>query len=317
MESGFWKNIVAPISASGPMAGVSDAAYREMLVRHGKPSVIWTEMVSAEGLSLKGIEEYRNEMAFSSGQTPVVMQIFGSRPETFKISAKYASLAGFDGIDINMGCPDRNVEKQGAGASLIGKLRDVKEIIEATREGANGLPVSVKTRVGYESRDEIEEWFSFLGGEELPAIIIHGRTRAEKREGNADWSSIMTAAKMIRKYSPDTLVIGNGDISSKADGEERTAIYDLDGYMAARETIGNPWLFSGHEAGKEERIEAVLEHTKIFRDIFGDSRNTDILKTHFVGYMSDFDGAKELRIRFMQAESYEDVEEIVKSVLKK
>lgn len=317
MESGFWKKLEGPISAAGPMAGVSDAAYREMLVRHGKPSVIWTEMMSTEGLSLKGAEEYSNELMFSDSEKPVVIQFFGSRPKTFTASAAHAVSAGYSGIDINMGCPDRNVEKQGAGASLIGKTKEVENIIEATREGAGEIPVSVKTRIGYGSKEEMNDWISFLAEQGFAAISIHGRIREELRGGDADWDAISEAAKTIKKISPETIVIGNGDVSSKADGERKTEIYGTDGYMAARATIGNPWLFSGYLPTKEERIEAALEHAGIFRDLFGDSRHFDILKTHFVGYMSDFDGAKELRVRFMQTQSYKDVEDIVRSVLKK
>ena len=309
MSRNFWKELKGTISASAPMAGVSDAPFREMLARYGKPDIIWTEMVSVAGIRVRGEENFENEMRLSFREKPVVLQFFGSLPDDFLMCGEIAERRGFDGIDINMGCPDQGVEKQGAGACLIKSPSLAQEIISAAKEGSRGLPVSLKTRLAYSMKSEMEKWFESLVSESPEAIIIHGRTRSEKREGKADWEGIKEARKIIKGINKEIIVLGNGDIISKEDGEEKSK--DVDGYMVGRALIGNPWFFTGKEALKPERMRAVAEHAAIFEKAFGETEPFDLMKNHFAGYMSGFDGAKELRIRMMAAKSAKDILDIV------
>jgi nifR3 family TIM-barrel protein len=297
----FWEKLKKPISASAPMAGVSDSAFRAMLARHGKPDVMWTEMVSLAGAAIRGESEFENEMSFGEMEHPIVFQFFGSFPEEFSICGKLAKSRGADGIDINMGCPDKGVEKQGAGACIIKSPALAKELVAAAMDGSNGLPVSVKTRIGYANAGEMEGWITALAEAKPAAITIHGRTRAEKRKGRANWDSIGDAGRIIKSISPGTVVLGNGDVGSKEEGERWAQKAEVDGYMAGRALIGNPWFFTGHKATKKERIAAAKEHIEIFDKLLGEKESFDMVKKHLAGYMSGFLGAKKMREKLMAA----------------
>ncbi|MDD5099188.1 MAG: tRNA-dihydrouridine synthase family protein [Candidatus Colwellbacteria bacterium] len=313
MNQLFWDKLSRPISASAPMAGVTDAAFREMLAKYGKPSVIWTEMVSLTGMKVRGEENFENEMRFSFREKPVVLQVFGSNPDEFLICGEIAERRGFDGIDINMGCPDQGVEKQGSGACLIKSSSLAQEIIIAAKEGSRGLPVSVKTRIGYSKKSEMEKWMEAVASARPAAITIHGRTRSERREGRADWKAIAEAREIIKSINKKIIVLGNGDIISKEDGEKKSEETGIDGYMAGRAIIGNPWFFIGKEANRNERIKAAVEHAILFEKIYGETEPFDLMKNHFAGYLAGFDGAKELRIRFMAAKNSEEAAMIADS----
>jgi nifR3 family TIM-barrel protein len=306
MNSGFWKNISGTISASAPMAGVTDAAFRQTLVEYGKPDVVWTEMVSLAGVKIRGEKEFENEMIFSTEEKPIVFQFFGSEPAEFSLCGRLASSRGADGIDINMGCPDKAVEKQGAGACIIKFPSLAKEVIAAAKESSKGLPVSVKTRLGYASVKEMENWIMSLAETKPSAITIHGRTRAEKRKGKANWDKIKRASEIIRSISPETIIIGNGDVQSKDEGEKLAGKSGVDGYMVGRALIGNPWFFSGVRPSKGERVAAAREHLKIFEELLGNTEPFDIVKKHLAGYISGFIGARGLRTKLMEAKSVKE-----------
>ena len=293
------------------MAGVTDAAFREMLARYGKPDVIWTEMVSVVGIRVRGEENFENEMKFSFTEKPVVVQFFGADPKDFLMCGEIAERRGFDGIDINMGCPDQGVEKQGAGACLIKSPTLAKEILAAAKEGSRGLPVSVKTRLAYSKKNEAEKWLEAVASESPAAITIHGRTRTEKRKGKPDWEAIAEAGKIIKSADKKIVVLGNGDIISKEDGEERVKESGIDGYMAGRALIGNIWFFIGKGAARPVRLSAAAEHAFLFEKIFGETEPFDLMKNHLAGYISGFDDAKELRVRMMGAKNAADIIAIV------
>jgi tRNA-dihydrouridine synthase B len=324
MNLGFWGKLNKEkkcITASAPMAGVTDAAFRAMLAEYGKPSsakategksdAIWTEMISADGVKHRGEEAFEAETMFSQAERPIIMQIFGGDPDNVRLTAEMARKKGFDGIDINMGCPDANVEKQGAGACLIKNPETARKVISALKEGAGEIPISVKTRLGYSEKRETDEWIGMIANEGPAAITIHGRTRNEKRKGEADFEAVGEAAKLIKKINPEIIVLGNGDIKSVAEGEEKCHKYGLDGYMVGRALIGNPWFFAGIMATGEERITAAIRHTEIFRELLEGKKSFDTLKTHYGEYMSGFAGAKEIRSELMNAKNIEEAEKIL------
>lgn len=229
-------------------------------------------------------------------------------------AAKLAVELGFDGIDINMGCPDRGVEKQGAGASLIKDVDRACELVSAAKRGAGDLPVSVKTRIGY-SKNEIETFLPALLATELAVIVLHARTRKEMSKVRAHWDVIKRAVEIRDESKCKTLIVGNGDATDLKHAETLAKESGADGVMLGRAIFGNPWLFSGKIPSIKEKLEVMVEHTKLFEELLS-HKNFAVMKKHYKAYVSGFDGAKELRLKlFDEAGSASDVERIVEEYL--
>jgi len=310
MVQGFWKKIKKPIFALAPMYGVTDIAFREMIARHGKPSVMFTEFVSCEGLMSEGKKKLLELLKYTEKERPIVAQVFGVNPETYYESAKFIRSLGFDGIDINMGCPDKAVIKMGVGSALIENKELAKKIIEATKQGAGKMPVSVKTRIGFNTI-KTEEWISFLLSCDIPAITIHGRTKKEMSKVPAHWDEIGKAVKLAKAQKSKTLIIGNGDVASYADGMEKIKTYGVDGVMIGRSAIGNPWIFKNtkKEITLEKRIHGMMEHMRLFERLLRD-RNFEETKKHCRAYIVGFHEAKFVRTKLMSAKSLEEMKRI-------
>lgn len=306
-----------------PMADVTDVAFREVIAKysrhgeeHGGPDVFYTQFVSCDGLCSPGREILLNDLRYSEIERPIVAQIFGSNPDTFFETAKLLVQLGFDGIDINMGCPDRSVERQGAGAALIKNPARARELIRATKSGAPHLPVSVKTRVGY-NKDELDHWLPQILEEEPAVVTIHARTRKEMSKVPARWGDVARAVEIAR--GSGTLVVGNGDIKNISEGEERARESGADGAMLGRAIFGNPWLFdkniSPDQIPLATRLRVMVEHTRLFEELLGGVKNFAIMKKHYKAYAAGFDGAKELRMRLMEAENADSVATTVSDFL--
>jgi len=243
MKKNFWQKLKQPFFALAPMADVTDVVFREIIAKYGKPDVFFTEFVSCDGLMSEGRESLLVDLKYTENQRPIVAQVFGSKPENFFKTAQLIKKLGFDGIDINMGCPDRSIEKQGAGASLIKNPKLAQEIIEATKKGAGNMPVSVKTRIGY-NKDEVETWIPALLEMKPTAITVHGRTRKELSKVSANWNSISRAVELAKDTG--TIIIGNGDVLDLKDGKEKAKSSGVQGIMIGRSVFGNPWLFADY-----------------------------------------------------------------------
>ncbi|TSA44193.1 tRNA-dihydrouridine synthase family protein, partial [bacterium] len=286
MTSGFWKNLKKPIMALAPMANVTDAAFRFVIAKYGKPDVIFTEFVSADGLVSAGREALLPDLKFDESERPIVAQFFGATPEHFYRVALLAQELDFDGIDINMGCPDRAVLKQGAGAALIEEPKLAQKIIFETKRGAGPLPVSVKTRLGFK-KNTLKSWLPYLLEMDLAAITVHGRTAKEMSLVPARWEYIAEAVDIRDKMETGmnkTVILGNGDVKDLADAEAKAGEYGLDGVMIGRGIFGNPWFFADltrvkrgsqieHPDGARaeeglsntrEKLRVMLEHTRLF-----------------------------------------------------
>jgi len=307
MKKNFWKKLKKPFFALAPMADVTDVAFREIIAKYGKPDVMFTEFVSCDGLMSEGKEALLFDLKYTENQRPIVAQVFGSKPENFFKTAKLIKKLGFDGIDINMGCPDKNVEKSGSGAALIKNPELAREIIKATKKGAGNMPVSVKTRIGY-NKDEVETWIPALLEAKPDVITVHGRTRKEMSKTSANWNAIARAVELAKET--DTVVIGNGDIWNTEDGLRRARESGADGVMIGRGVFGNPWFFADHSPSTEEKLKAMVEHAKLFEKMLG-NKNFAIMKKHYKAYATGFDGAKELRISLMGANNANEVEGII------
>jgi nifR3 family TIM-barrel protein len=320
MHYGFWGQLKKPFFVLAPMANVTDTVFRQIIVQHGKPDAVWTEFVATDGLCSEGREMLLRDLQFTEGERPIVAQIFGATPVHFFESAKLLAELGFDGVDINMGCPDKNVLRQGAGASLIKTPELAQEIIRATQEGvrASGreIPVSVKTRLGF-YKDEIDSWIPKILAMNIPVLTVHARTKKEMSKTPARWEKIREIVVLAK--GTGTLIIGNGDVKSLSEAKERFAETGIDGVMLGRAIFGNPWLFdtSGKVPILEEKLKAMIEHTHLFEQTWGENKSFELMKKHYKAYVNGFDGAKALRVQLMECHSAKAIEEKVTAFLEK
>lgn len=316
----IFEELPKPFFCLAPMADVTDAALRRIICKYGKPDIFWTEFVSADGLSSPGREVLKNSLIFTKKEKPIVAQLFSSNPAKMRQATCYVILLGFDGIDINMGCPDRSVEKQGSGAAMMKDHKKAGEIIQAVKEGIKdskrkNIAVSVKTRIGY-NQNQIEEWIPFLLSCDIDSLIIHARTRKEMSKVPARWEYIKRVVEIRNKMKVKTKIIGNGDVLDLEQGRQLAKETGCDGIMIGRAIFGNPWLFSGKIPTVKEKLKVMVEHTKLFEKLLGQHKNFAVMKKHFKAYVNGFTGAKELRVELMETKDAGEVEAVVKKFLK-
>lgn len=325
---GFWENLEKPFFVLAPLANVTDVVFRRFIAGYAKPAVIWTEFVSADGLCHpKGREALLRDLWFTEGERPIVAQLFTAHPEKMLEAAKLVAKLGFDGIDINMGCPDKNVMKQGAGASCMRDPALARALILAAREGTRTagreLPVSVKTRLGF-NEDALEVWLPALLEAQPAVITLHARTKKEMSKVPARWERVKRAVEIAK--GSGTLIIGNGDVCDITDARNKVEQTGVDGVMLGRAIFGNPWLFD--EAKKvvtvEEKLRAAIEHTQLFEEVWGPSTSSDevlrvdatksfaLMKKHYQAYVNNFPAAKELRAEMMECRDAVAVESVIK-----
>ena len=329
MES-FWDNLPKPFFAMAPMADVTDVAFRALVAKRGKPDVFWTEFVSADGLyHTREIQKMPDEvnplmrdLQFDPDQRPIVAQIFSSKPEMIAYATKLIAELGFDGVDINMGCPDRNIEKQGAGAALVKNSMLARELVLAAKKAVQELPkssyrtdlvvpVSVKTRIGY-NKESLEEWLPALLSANPATITLHLRTRKEMSAVPAGWELMKKAIKIRDRVNSKVLLIGNGDVQDLEDARAKAAESGCDGVMLGRAMFGNPWVFNHQPptVNLQQKLEALTELAYGFEKITP-KKNFAILKKHIKAFVTGFSGAAEFRARLMFANSASDLEKAV------
>lgn len=301
------------------MEDVTDFVFREIVAELPRPDVMSTEFTSAEGLTSKGKDRVIRKLRYSENQRPIVAQIWGLSPEALNKAAGIVQDLGFDGVDINMGCPERSVVKRGAGAGLIKNHTLVSEQIAAVREGAKNLPVSVKTRIGI-GQVVTDEWIAFLLEHKLDALTIHGRTARQMSLGEANWEEMGKAVKIRNNVAPDTIIVGNGDIKNYAQALEMHKKYGVDGVMIARGMLNDPWVFDrsqkSAEHTKKEKLRTLLNHAKLYESTWGRTKNFAAMKKFFKMYVKNFDGASELRMRLTETKTLSEVEKILGTVLR-
>ncbi len=305
----FWTKLPKPFFALAPMADVTDPAYRKIIAAYGAADVTWTEFVSADGIfhtrEKKGMKDEENplmrDLLFSEAERPIVAQLFSSNPENMAYAAKLCASLGFDGVDINMGCPDKSIEKQGCGAAMIKNPERAKEIIRAAAQ--SGLPVSVKTRIGYNS-ENMGEWLTSVLEEKPAALTVHLRTRKEMSKVPAHWELMPEAVRIRDRVSPETLILGNGDVQDIAEARVRAHESGADGIMLGRAIFGNPWLFTERfDVSREEKLKALLELASGYEQL-RPQKSFHILKKHVKAFVTGFEGSGELRTKLMEADDY-------------
>lgn len=309
----FWNSLPRPFFVMAPMEDVTDAAFRQMFARHGKPHVTYTEFTSADGLVLApepGKTKLMKKFLFSDNERPIVAQLFTSNPERMEAAARIAQDLGFDGVDINMGCPDRAVEKQGSGAALIKDPERAVELMRAVRRGAPNLPLSVKTRIGYNT-DELERWIPQILAEEPVALTVHLRTRKEMSDVPAHWDRMKDVVAIRDAMGSKTLIVGNGDVKDIADARAKAVATGCDGVMLGRAIFGNPWLFAEGTPTPAEKITALSEHLALFDELLGATTHYAVMKKHFKAYINGWDNAKDLRVALMETNSVDEAQAVL------
>lgn len=285
------------------MDDVTDTVFRQIIARCGKPDVFFTEFTNAEGVCSRGRDKVGKRLIFAKIERPIVAQIWGLNPAKFLETAKMIKTMGFDGIDINMGCPEKSVIKRGSCGALINNPILAKEIIMATREGAGNLPVSVKTRIGFKNI-QTEEWIGFLLKLNLVAITIHGRTVAEMSDVPNHWDEIGKAVNLRNSMKSKTLIIGNGDIKSRKEALEKAEKYKLDGIMIGRGIFNNLWIFNKNVIPEkipyEEKLKLLIEHVTLFDKTWGKTKNFSIMKKFYKIYISGIPNASSVREELMK-----------------
>ncbi|GAO28754.1 tRNA dihydrouridine synthase [Geofilum rubicundum] len=324
-ETNFWHTTQGPLMMLAPMEDVTDTAFRELILRSSAPGhlhILFTEFTSTDGLGHPvGREKVSYRLKVSDGErellqkngVKLIAQIWGNKPEKFAeavqhITENYA----FDGIDINMGCPVKNVVAHGSCSALINQEPLAHEIIAASR-AATHLPISVKTRMGLKKVDT-ERWMTFLLKQPLDAIILHGRIQKQMSEGIADWKEIAKAVQLRDQLAPDIKIIGNGDVDSINEALEKSEKYGVDGTMIGRGIFKNPWLFQpeSKEISLVQRIETLKLHLELFEKCWDNTRHFSILRRFFKIYISDFQGAVDFRHQMMQVNSFDEARNVIK-----
>jgi nifR3 family TIM-barrel protein len=316
----FWKQLPQPFFVLAPMADVTDAAFRMLFAKYskipgGRLDVLYTEFVSADGLFRGGFDALEPDLWYTDAERPIVAQFFSRDTDLMKRASELAVERGFDGIDINMGCPDKNVCKQGAGAAMIRDPEHAQQVIYAAMEGAGELPVSIKTRIGY-TANELETWLPALLETKPATIILHARTKRQMSKVPADWSVIKRAVELRDALAPDILIVGNGDVSSMKEARARVHEAGCDGVMIARGAFGAPWFFrEEYEPTLRERLEIALEHILLYEEVYKGEKPFHIMKKHLKAYAQGFDGAKELRVQLLNTEEPQEAVQILKHFL--
>lgn len=310
----FWTDLPRPFFILAPMEAVTDVVFRHVVSAAARPDIFFTEFTNASSYcSEKGIHSTRGRLAFTTDEHPMVAQIWGNKPEEFAQMAKGLAEMGYNGIDINMGCPDKSVVKGGSGSALICNPDLAAQLIAAAKEG--GLPVSVKTRLGYSATSEWRGWLTHLLQQDIVNLTIHLRTRKEMSKVDAHFEMIPEIKKLRDEIAPQTLLTINGDIRDRQHGEELVAQYGVDGVMIGRGIFANPYAFeSGKQTHSREELLGLLRMQLDLHDKYSSElgpRNFDPLKRFFKIYVREFNGASELREKLMHTKTTDEVRHLL------
>ncbi|MEF3354971.1 tRNA-dihydrouridine synthase [Paenibacillus sp. GYB006] len=309
MSENFWNDLPKPFFVLAPMEDVTDVVFRHVVAKAGRPDVFFTEFTNAESYCHpEGLKSVRGRLMFTEDEQPLVAHIWGDQPENFRRMSIGLAEMGFKGIDINMGCPVPNVAQRGKGSGLILRPDLAAELIEAAKAG--GLPVSVKTRLGFKEVDEWREWLTHILKQDIANLSIHLRTRDEMSQVDAHWELIPEIKELRDQIAPNTLLTINGDILDRQMGLELATKYGVDGVMIGRGIFKNPFAFE-----KEPKEHSSKEHLDLLRlqlDLHDQyieelPRSVSALHRFFKIYVKGFRGAGELRNQLMNTKSTDEV----------
>ncbi len=305
MKENFWSELPRPFFILAPMEDVTDIVFRHVVSEAARPDVFFTEFTNTESFCHpEGIHSVRGRLTFSEDEHPMVAHIWGDKPEQFRETSIQLAKMGFKGIDLNMGCPVANVAKKGKGSGLILRPDVAAEIIQATKAG--GLPVSVKTRLGYYEIDEWKDWLKHVFEQDIANLSIHLRTRKEMSKVDAHWELIEAIKNLRDEIAPNTLLTINGDIPDRKTGLELAEKYGIDGVMIGRGIFHNPFAFEKEprEHTSKELLDLLRLHLSLFNKYEKDEiRQFKSLRRFFKIYVRGIRGASELRHQLMNTQS--------------
>ncbi|EJX18317.1 MULTISPECIES: tRNA dihydrouridine synthase [Staphylococcus] len=309
MKENFWRELPRPFFVLAPMEDVTDVVFRHVVSEAGRPDVFFTEFTNTESFCHpEGVHSVRGRLTFTEDEQPIVAHIWGDKPEHFREMSIGMAEMGFKGIDLNMGCPVPNVATKGKGSGLIQHPETAAEIIQAAKAG--GLPVSVKTRLGYSDIDEWRDWLTHVFEQDIANLSIHLRTRKEMSKVDAHWELIGEIKKVRDAIAPDTLLTINGDIPDRKTGLELAEKYGIDGVMIGRGIFQNPYAFE--KEPKEHTSEELLGLLRLHLDLFDkytkeEPRQFKPLRRFFKVYVRGIKGAGELRHQLMSTSTTDEV----------
>ncbi|MGD6845600.1 tRNA dihydrouridine synthase [Bacillus infantis] len=314
MTNNFWRELPRPFYILAPMEDVTDVVFRHVVSEAARPDVFFTEFTNTESYCHpEGNQSVRGRLTFTEDEQPMVAHIWGDKPEFFRQTSIGVAEQGFRGIDINMGCPVPNVAQRGKGSGLILRPDVAADIVQAAKAG--GLPVSVKTRLGYTEVDEWQDWLTHILEQDIANLSIHLRTRKEMSEVDAHWELIPEIKKLRDRVAPDTLLTINGDILDRQAGQQLVDQYGVDGVMIGRGIFKNPFAFEKEQ--KDHTPNELLDLLRLHLDLHDkyskelEARPFRALHRFFKIYVKGFRGAGELRNKLMNTDSTDDVRAMI------
>ncbi|AJD92938.1 tRNA-dihydrouridine synthase [Jeotgalibacillus malaysiensis] len=320
MKDNFWHELPRPFFVLAPMEAVTDVVFRHVVSEAARPDVFFTEFTNSESYCHpRGKDSVKGRLTFTEDEQPIVAHIWGDKPEYFRQMSIGMAEMGYRGVDINMGCPVQNVAANGKGSGLIRHPETAAAIIQAAKAG--GLPVSVKTRLGYTNVDEWHDWLKHVLEQDIANLSIHLRTKKEMSNVPAHWELIPEIKKLRDEVAPHTLLTINGDIEDRQMGLELAEKYGIDGVMIGRGIFHNPFAFEKEK--KEHTSEELLDllrlqldlHDKYSREL--EPRAFKPLRRFFKIYVRGFRGASELRNRLMETETTDEVRDLLNEFTEK
>lgn len=306
-----YADLPKPFLALAPLYDVTDTVFRRVVASAAPPDLFFTEFVNVDGLQSAGRDKIIHRLQFTKTEKPLVAQIWGKDPGNYRKTARELVDMGFDGIDINMGCPDKAVIKNGCCSALIKDHRLAEEIIRAAKEGAGGkLPVSVKTRIGFGEFNK--EWVRFLLSQELSMLTVHLRTVREMSKVPAHWELMDEICLMRDEISPETLLVGNGDVGTRRQAEHLAEKHKIDGVMIGRGVFADPYVFSAESPWQtmkpEDKIKLYKKHVELFAKTWQQGEYPIVALNKFCKiYLNGFEGAREIRAELMQSRTVDEL----------
>ena len=324
MSNNIWQKLQEskkPFFVLAPMDDVTDTVFRQIVVKHAPADLMMTEFANADGWCSPGKKAIAKRLKKTPAEKPLIAQIWGIEPQHYYKMAQDMVELGFDGVDINMGCPVKEIIKKGACSALIENQPLANEIILATQEGLSGkIPLSVKTRIGFNNIDT-ENWISFLLNHNLNALIVHGRTKKDQSKVPAKWQEIKKAVELRNKLSPHTIIVGNGDVLTKQEGLDRAKESGVDGIMVGRGIFQNLFVFSDNQQTKDlsDMLVILKEHVLLHQKTWGKNGEYrfEPLKKFVKMYVHGFANAAEVRANLMQAKSHAELINSIDNLLSK
>ncbi len=309
----IWEDLPKPFLILAPMEGVTDQVFRQVIAKAGRPDLFFTEFTNVSSYaSLKGRANALERLEVVSSDNPIIAQIWGKNPEHFAETVKALYSLGFSGVDLNFGCPDKNVNKTGGGAAMI-KTPDLA--VECLRQAKSNtdLPVSAKTRLGWAKVEEYKEWLPVLLGEHPAALTVHLRTKKEMSKVPAHFELVPEIVRLRNEISPETKLIINGDIRDRAHAMELYAKFpEVDGFMIGRGVFANPYCFTDHEPTREDLMGLLFLHLELYEEYSKKHKvSYEPLKHFYKIYINNFPGASELRARLMETHSILEAREVL------